>query len=54
MAILHHTYGYDPEIVAGSVDITSETKAAYEVAMEQESARSKAAQVKTIIKAANV
>ena len=49
LAVLHHTHGYDPETVAGVVDVPPQMLADYHAAMETERARSRSAQVKQII-----
>jgi hypothetical protein len=43
LAILHHTYGYDPEVVAGVVDVPPVLMKAYYAKMEEERERSRAA-----------
>ena len=49
VAILHHTYGYDPETVAGIVDVPPQVMADYHTEMEVERNRSRNAQVKQVI-----
>lgn len=49
LAILHHTHGYDPETVAGVVDVPAQAMADYHAAMELEKTRSRAARKKTLI-----
>lgn len=51
LAVLHHTYGHDPEILATVIDVPPQMLADYHAAMEIEKARSRAAQNKTIITA---
>jgi hypothetical protein len=41
LAILHHTHGYDPETVAGIVEIPSKLMDDYKLEMELEKARSR-------------
>lgn len=48
LAVLHHTYGHDPEIVLPAIEFAP-FRADYEAAMERESVRSRAAQKKTVI-----
>lgn len=49
LAVLHHTYGHDPETVATVIDVPPQTLADYHAAMEEEKARSRAAQKKTVV-----
>lgn len=49
LAFLHHTHGYDPETVAGIVDVPAEIMTQYHELMDVERARSRAAQVKEIV-----
>lgn len=49
LARLHHTYGYDPETVAGIVDVPPKMLSDYHAEMETERARSRAAQMKEVI-----
>ena len=49
LAILHHTHGYDPETVAGVVDVPAEVMAGYHHEMETERCRSRKAIVREVI-----
>lgn len=49
LAILHHTYGHDPETVATVVDVPPTMMAGYHAAMEAERLRSRAAHVKDVV-----
>lgn len=49
MAILHHTYGYDPETVSGVVDVPPVMIMEYNEAMMREQARSRAAIKREIV-----
>jgi hypothetical protein len=49
LSILHHTYGYDPETVAGIVDISPQLLSDYNKVMEVERERSRNAQVMEVI-----
>lgn len=51
LAVLHHTYGHDPETVASVVDVPPQLIAEYNAAMERESERSRTAMRKTVISA---
>lgn len=51
LAMLHHTYGHDPETVATVIDVPPQMLADYHAAMETEKHRSRAAQKKTLITA---
>lgn len=51
LAILHHTHGYDPETVAGIVDVPPQMLTDYHTAMEEERCRSRAAFVRDVITA---
>lgn len=42
LAILHHTHGYEPEVVAGIVDVDRQSMIDYESEMEIERSRSRA------------
>jgi len=52
LAFLYHTHGYDPETVVAIVDVSSVALSAYHAVMEQERGRSRDAQIKTVIEAA--
>lgn len=49
LAVLHHTYGHDPETVATVIDVPPQVLADYHAAMEMEKVRSRAAQKKTVV-----
>lgn len=49
LSILHHTYGYEPEVVAGVIDFPNEMLLEYHKEMEIERERSRARQEKKII-----
>lgn len=50
LAVLHHTYGHDPETVLTAIELAP-FRAEYESEMEKERARSRAAQVKQSVSA---
>ena len=52
LAMLYHTYGYDPETVASVVTVPPQMLAGYHAAMELERDRSRAAQVKVVVRVA--
>jgi len=49
LSILHHTHGYEPEVVAAIVKVPNDVLNSYEVAMEIEKQKSKSAHKKEII-----
>lgn len=49
LAILHHTYGYDPETVASVINVPQAMLADYHAAMETEKVRSRGAQKRTVV-----
>jgi len=49
LAVLYHTYGYDPETVAGVVAVPESLIADYNLAMERERERSRDSQVKKLV-----
>ena len=49
LAVMHHTYGHDPETVATVIDVPPQMLAGYHAAMEMEKARCRAAQKKTVV-----
>lgn len=49
LAILHHTYGYDPECVGSVIEVPESLIKDYNHAMDRERALSKSAHVKEII-----
>lgn len=51
LAVLHHTHGYDPEIVSGVMDVPKQMLTEYNSAMETERERSRASHVKQVITA---
>ena len=51
LAMLHHTYGHDPESVASVTDVPPQMLEDYHAAMETEKHRSRAAKKKTVITA---
>jgi len=51
LAVLHHTYGHDPEIVAALVDVPQQMLEDYHIAMATEKDRSRAAHKKVTVTA---
>ena len=49
LATLHHTHGFDPETVAGIVDVPKQMIEDYHTAMEKERELSRSSQVKKLI-----
>jgi hypothetical protein len=54
LAVLHHTHGCDPEIVASVIDVPAEILSDYYSAMELERFRSRSSQKKTVITVCNM
>lgn len=49
LAILHHTYGHDPETVAAVIDVPEQILTDYHAAMEVERERSRVARKPTVV-----